>query len=66
MINGEVFRLYHQNENLAISRFIAGCKSYIKTSNEDYKKYWQDMIDTASKGEYKIMINNDFLGVRKI
>lgn len=65
-INDEVFKVYHQNEKLAMNRFRSGCTVYMKTSNENYRKYWQNMIDLIDRGEYEITELNDFLGFRKV
>lgn len=64
--NGDVFRLYHQNERLALQRFINGCKTYVQTSNESYKEYWQSIITAIEDKKYTITKVDDFLGFRRV
>lgn len=66
MVLNEAFRVYHQNERLAISKFKNVCFKYMKTNNLNYQKYWNDIFNAISNGNYTIIKNTDFVGIRKI
>lgn len=66
MISGKVFRVYAHNERLAITTFISACEKYSKTENKEYKEHWNKLRNEIENGDYKIMNNEDFYGVRAI
>lgn len=66
MICNEGYYVYAPNEKKAINRFTVGCLEYRTTNNKEFQKYWDCLLEAANNGEFTIMKNEDFLGVRKI
>jgi D-serine dehydratase len=63
---GEAFRVYNHNEKLAIQTFISACDKYSDTTNKEYKEHWEQLRNEIRNGNYSIILNNDFLGVRAV
>ena len=63
---GEVFRVYNHNEKLAIQTFINACDKYSNTENKEYKEHWEQLRNEIRNGNYSIILNEDFLGVRAV
>lgn len=64
--NGDVFRLYHQNEKLAISTFLNACGKYSDTSNKEYKDRWEQLGNEIRNDNYTPTHIEDFYGVREV
>ena len=63
---GEVFRVYNYNEKLAIQTFLNACNRYSQTTNKEYKEHWEQLGNEIRNGNYSIILNEDFLGVRAV
>ena len=63
---GEVFRVYNYNEKLALQTFINVCDRFSDTKNEEYKEHWQQLKGKILNNEYTLILNEDFLGIRRI
>lgn len=65
-INGEGFYIYSNSKDEALMIFQNMCKKYSNTSNINYKKYWNDIIESLISNKYILTENLNFDGVRKI
>ena len=62
----KVYKVYAENESVAINQFINMCNNYKSGSNIDNQMHWQEQQDAILDKNYTIFEMEDFCGVREI
>jgi len=66
IVNNKVFRVYSKDKQEAKKTIIKAAGEYSKTDNDYYRKYWVDIVNSIVDGNYTMVQNTDFLGIREV
>ena len=65
-VDNQGFYIYASNKDEAVDKFLKACEDYSLTENKDYAKYWSELFNKVVCGDYAMVENFDFHGIRKI
>ena len=66
IVNNKVFRVYSKDKQEAKKTIIKTASEYSKTDNDYYRKHWVDIVNSIVDGNYTMVQNTDFLGIREV